>query len=86
MHGTQADARLLGEFALRDVRVFMDQVHDPKVGIGVLCLVCRIHFNSRFGTLPPYRVHDSIENLTFRPLFNIEHLNSNLKLTLKQHI
>ena len=60
MHGTQADARLLGEFALRDVRVFMDQVHDPKVGIGVLGLGCRIHLFYVLGTLPPYRVHRSI--------------------------
>ena len=63
MHRTQTNARLFGEFALRDVGVFVDQVHDPKVGIGVLCLVCRIHLIYVLGTLPPYRVHDSIEKI-----------------------
>ena len=84
MHGTQADVRLLGEFALRDVGVFMDQVHDPKVGIGMLCLAFGVHL-FKFSTLPPCRVilqHEYFIKLWL--LFNIEHQYCKLKSVDKQ--
>ena len=34
---------LIGEFALRDVGLFVDQVHDFKVGVGVLGFTFTIH-------------------------------------------
>jgi len=48
VHGAQADARLFSEFTLTDVRAFVDQVHDPKVDVGVLGLILRVHMPS-FG-------------------------------------
>ena len=43
VHGTQTDAGLIGEFALRDVGLFVDQVHDLIVGVGVLGFSFTIH-------------------------------------------
>ena len=71
MHGTQADARLFGEFTLRDVGGFVDQVHDPKVGVGVLGLGFSIHLIYVLVTLPPYRVHRSIEKIKHLSLCSI---------------